>query len=147
MYWQIYDDKKCLRSVSTLNAKCLNPRILLMLIINVVFFFCIYFQFYKSAKDWWLFGFYFCMPLACTAIFYSLMTCEMLRKKDSMQIALNDHLKHVGTLWHAMTYESSALKPQSASDKFNATRAVCNIACKMSLKKKYCLKFTPTLTL
>ncbi|XP_060754710.1 endothelin receptor Ba [Neoarius graeffei] len=51
-------------------------------------------KFYKSAKDWWLFGFYFCMPLACTAIFYSLMTCEMLRKKDSVQIALNDHLKH-----------------------------------------------------
>ncbi|KAL0985563.1 hypothetical protein UPYG_G00158640 [Umbra pygmaea] len=38
-------------------------------------------QFYKSAKDWWLFGFYFCMPLACTAIFYSLMTRKMLRKK------------------------------------------------------------------
>ncbi|MCI4393677.1 hypothetical protein PGIGA_G00160190 [Pangasianodon gigas] len=51
-------------------------------------------KFYKSAKDWWLFSFYFCMPLACTAIFYSLMTCEMLRKKDSVQIALNDHLKH-----------------------------------------------------
>ncbi|KAI5629516.1 endothelin B receptor precursor [Silurus asotus] len=51
-------------------------------------------KFYKSAKDWWLFSFYFCMPLACTAIFYSLMTCEMLRKKNSAQIALNDHLKH-----------------------------------------------------
>ncbi|XP_066562755.1 endothelin receptor type B [Amia ocellicauda] len=50
-------------------------------------------QFYKSAKDWWLFSFYFCMPLACTAIFYTLMTCEMLRKKNGMQIALNDHLK------------------------------------------------------
>ncbi|KAM9455165.1 endothelin receptor Ba [Clarias gariepinus] len=49
---------------------------------------------YKSAKDWWLFSFYFCMPLACTAIFYSLMTCEMLRKKGSAQIALTDHLKH-----------------------------------------------------
>ncbi|KAG7315768.1 hypothetical protein KOW79_020634 [Hemibagrus wyckioides] len=51
-------------------------------------------KFYKSAKDWWLFSFYFCMPLACTAIFYSLMTCEMLRRRDSVQIALNDHLKH-----------------------------------------------------
>ncbi|KAI4877095.1 hypothetical protein NFI96_006683 [Prochilodus magdalenae] len=50
-------------------------------------------QFYKSAKDWWLFSFYFCMPLACTAIFYTLMTCEMLRKKNGVQIALNDHLK------------------------------------------------------
>ncbi|XP_067890456.1 endothelin receptor type B-like [Heterodontus francisci] len=50
-------------------------------------------QFYKTAKDWWLFAFYFCMPLACTALFYSLMTCEMLRKKSGMQIALNDHLK------------------------------------------------------
>ncbi|KAG7463740.1 hypothetical protein MATL_G00179930 [Megalops atlanticus] len=50
-------------------------------------------QFYKTAKDWWLFSFYFCMPLACTAIFYSLMTCEMLRKKNGMQIALTDHLK------------------------------------------------------
>uniref|UniRef100_A0A4W3J3R4 Endothelin receptor type B n=1 Tax=Callorhinchus milii TaxID=7868 RepID=A0A4W3J3R4_CALMI len=50
-------------------------------------------EIYKSAKDWWLFSFYFCMPLACTAVFYSLMTCEMLRKKSGMQIALNDHLK------------------------------------------------------
>ncbi|XP_030634830.1 endothelin receptor Ba [Chanos chanos] len=50
-------------------------------------------QFYKSAKDWWLFSFYFCMPLACTAVFYTLMTCEMLRKKNGMQIALSDHLK------------------------------------------------------
>ncbi|XP_060089618.1 endothelin receptor type B [Heteronotia binoei] len=50
-------------------------------------------QFYKEAKDWWLFSFYFCLPLATTAIFYTLMTCEMLRKKSGMQIALNDHLK------------------------------------------------------
>ncbi|XP_028655414.1 endothelin receptor type B [Erpetoichthys calabaricus] len=50
-------------------------------------------QFYKLVKDWWLFSFYFCMPLACTAIFYTLMTCEMLRKKNGMQIALNDHIK------------------------------------------------------
>ncbi|KAA0722275.1 Endothelin receptor type B [Triplophysa tibetana] len=49
--------------------------------------------FYKSVKDWWLFSFYFCMPLFCTAIFYTLMTCEMLRKKKGVQIALNDHLK------------------------------------------------------
>uniref|UniRef100_A0A096N710 Endothelin receptor type B n=4 Tax=Cercopithecinae TaxID=9528 RepID=A0A096N710_PAPAN len=50
-------------------------------------------QFYKTAKDWWLFSFYFCLPLAITAFFYTLMTCEMLRKKSGMQIALNDHLK------------------------------------------------------
>lgn len=55
-------------------------------------------QFYKSAKDWWLFSFYFCMPLACTAVFYTLMTCEMLRKKNGVQIALNDHLKQVSRL-------------------------------------------------
>ncbi|XP_027700367.1 endothelin receptor type B [Vombatus ursinus] len=50
-------------------------------------------QFYKTIKDWWLFSFYFCLPLAITAFFYTLMTCEMLRKKSGMQIALNDHLK------------------------------------------------------
>ncbi|KAG7261237.1 hypothetical protein CRUP_017242, partial [Coryphaenoides rupestris] len=49
--------------------------------------------FYKAAKDWWLFGAYFCLPLVCTAIFYSLMTCEMLRKKNGVQVALSDHLK------------------------------------------------------
>ncbi|NXP78780.1 EDNRB protein, partial [Ramphastos sulfuratus] len=49
--------------------------------------------FYKQAKDWWLFSFYFCLPLAITGFFYTLMTCEMLRKKSGMQIALNDHLK------------------------------------------------------
>nr|XP_020479713.1 endothelin B receptor-like [Monopterus albus]XP_020479714.1 endothelin B receptor-like [Monopterus albus] len=50
-------------------------------------------RFYKSVKDWWLFTAYFCLPLACTAIFYTLMTCEMLRKKNGVQIALSDHLK------------------------------------------------------
>ncbi|RMC13678.1 hypothetical protein DUI87_08756 [Hirundo rustica rustica] len=50
--------------------------------------------FYKDAKDWWLFGFYFCMPLACTAIFYTLMTCEMLNRRNSnLRIALSEHLK------------------------------------------------------
>ncbi|PWA17484.1 hypothetical protein CCH79_00011363 [Gambusia affinis] len=52
-------------------------------------------RFYKSAKDWWLFSAYFCLPLACTAIFYTLMTCEMLRKKNGVQIALSDHIKQV----------------------------------------------------
>ncbi|KAM8858192.1 endothelin receptor type B-like [Synchiropus picturatus] len=40
-------------------------------------------QLYKSVKDWWLFGFYFCMPLAWTAAFYTLMTREMLRSGES----------------------------------------------------------------
>ncbi|XP_026524736.1 endothelin receptor type B [Notechis scutatus] len=50
-------------------------------------------KFYQVAKDWWIFSFYFCFPLLITALFYTLMTCEMLRKKSGMQIALNDHLK------------------------------------------------------
>ncbi|XP_062312122.1 endothelin receptor type B-like isoform X1 [Osmerus eperlanus] len=50
--------------------------------------------FYRDAKDWWLFGFYFCIPLACSGLFYSLMTCEMLRhRKGSLCIALSEHLK------------------------------------------------------
>ncbi|XP_053110162.1 endothelin-1 receptor [Hemicordylus capensis] len=50
--------------------------------------------FYIEAKDWWLFGFYFCMPLLCTAFFYTLMTTEMLnRRKSSLRIALSEHLK------------------------------------------------------
>lgn len=58
-----------------------------------------YLQFYKDAKDWWLFGFYFCMPLACTAIFYTLMTCEMLNRRNSnLRIALSEHLKQVNIL-------------------------------------------------
>lgn len=53
-------------------------------------------QFYVDWKDWWLFGFYFCVPLACTAIFYTLMTCEMLnRRNGSLRIALSEHLKQV----------------------------------------------------
>ncbi|XP_026524560.1 endothelin-1 receptor [Notechis scutatus] len=51
-------------------------------------------KFYVTIKDWWLFGFYFCMPLACTAFFYTLMTCEMLnRRKSNLRIALSEHLK------------------------------------------------------
>lgn len=29
-------------------------------------------RFYKSVKDWWLFGAYFCLPLAVTAVFFTL---------------------------------------------------------------------------
>uniref|UniRef100_A0A8C6KH22 G-protein coupled receptors family 1 profile domain-containing protein n=3 Tax=Nothobranchius furzeri TaxID=105023 RepID=A0A8C6KH22_NOTFU len=50
-------------------------------------------KFYREFKDWWLFGFYFCLPLACTGIFYTLMTCEMLSRKKGMRIVLNDHMK------------------------------------------------------
>ncbi|XP_078262201.1 endothelin receptor type Aa isoform X2 [Rhinoraja longicauda] len=51
-------------------------------------------KFYISVKDWWMFVFYFCMPLACTAFFYTLMTCEMLNKRNkSLRIALSEHLK------------------------------------------------------
>lgn len=64
--------------------------------IGVVFVFV---QFYKSAKDWWLFSVYFCLPLAVTAVFYTLMTCEMLRKKNGVQITLSDHLKQVTSLF------------------------------------------------
>lgn len=49
---------------------------------------------YIEAKDWWFFGFYFCIPLACSAIFYSLMTCEMIQhEKESLKISLTEHLK------------------------------------------------------
>ncbi|XP_029021196.1 endothelin receptor type B-like [Betta splendens] len=50
-------------------------------------------QFYKEKKDWWLFGFYFCLPLACTGFFYTLMSLEMLSRRKGMRIALNDHMK------------------------------------------------------
>ncbi|XP_073698529.1 endothelin receptor type Aa [Garra rufa] len=51
-------------------------------------------MFYVNWKDWWLFGFYFCVPLACTAIFYTLMTCEMLnRRNGGLRIVLSEHLK------------------------------------------------------
>ncbi|KAM4663778.1 endothelin receptor type B-like [Discoglossus pictus] len=49
--------------------------------------------FYKEVKVWWLFGFYFCLPLACTGVFYTLMSCEMLSKRNGMRIALSDHMK------------------------------------------------------
>ncbi|KAI4893955.1 hypothetical protein NFI96_018681 [Prochilodus magdalenae] len=49
---------------------------------------------YIKWKDWWLFGFYFCLPVACTGVFYTLMAFEMLNhRKGSLRIALSDHLK------------------------------------------------------
>ncbi|XP_036372437.1 endothelin-1 receptor-like [Megalops cyprinoides] len=51
-------------------------------------------RFYVDVKDWWLFGFYFCLPLLCTAIFYTLMTLEMLNHRNgSLRIALSEHLR------------------------------------------------------
>uniref|UniRef100_A0A4W6F8K3 Endothelin receptor type Ab n=1 Tax=Lates calcarifer TaxID=8187 RepID=A0A4W6F8K3_LATCA len=51
-------------------------------------------DFMKDAKDWWLFGLYFCIPLTCSAVFYGLMTCEMLRhQKGSLRISFSEHLK------------------------------------------------------
>uniref|UniRef100_A0A4W6FBT8 Endothelin-1 receptor n=1 Tax=Lates calcarifer TaxID=8187 RepID=A0A4W6FBT8_LATCA len=51
-------------------------------------------EFYQDAKDWWLFGLYFCIPLTCSAVFYGLMTCEMLRhQKGSLRISFSEHLK------------------------------------------------------
>ncbi|XP_043913008.1 endothelin receptor type B-like [Protopterus annectens] len=50
-------------------------------------------MFYKEMKDWWLFGIYFCLPLACTGVFYTLMSCEMLSKRNGMRIAQTDHMK------------------------------------------------------
>ncbi|CAM9156968.1 unnamed protein product, partial [Lampetra planeri] len=47
-------------------------------------------QFYKSIKDWWLFGFYFCMPLVWTAVFYALMTRKMLKNAENRK---SDHTK------------------------------------------------------
>ncbi|XP_035516568.1 endothelin receptor type Aa [Morone saxatilis] len=50
--------------------------------------------FYRDAKDWWLFGFYFCVPLICIVVFYALMTFEMLNHRNgSLRIVLSEHLK------------------------------------------------------
>lgn len=52
-------------------------------------------QFYKKVKDWWLFTFFFCLPLAWTAIFYTLMTRKMLRNTETC-----NHTKQVSTFRH-----------------------------------------------
>ncbi|XP_072542851.1 LOW QUALITY PROTEIN: endothelin receptor type B [Salminus brasiliensis] len=49
-------------------------------------------KFYKAVKDWWLFGFYFLMPLVCTAVFYGRMSWEMLRGEGGRS-ELTHHLK------------------------------------------------------
>uniref|UniRef100_A0A8C4NER0 Endothelin receptor type A n=1 Tax=Eptatretus burgeri TaxID=7764 RepID=A0A8C4NER0_EPTBU len=51
-------------------------------------------QFYSHAKDWWVFGFYFCLPLAVTGFFYTLMASEMLcRKASKLRLSMCDHTK------------------------------------------------------
>lgn len=50
-------------------------------------------QFYKTYKDPWLFSFYFCLPLLVTAVFYTLMTYQLLWKKRGLGISMNDHFK------------------------------------------------------
>ncbi|KAM9319978.1 endothelin receptor type B, partial [Gastrophryne carolinensis] len=50
-------------------------------------------KFYKTYKDLWLFSFYFCLPLFVTAVFYTLMTCQLLRRKCGIGISLSDHIK------------------------------------------------------
>ncbi|XP_053311361.1 endothelin receptor type B [Spea bombifrons] len=50
-------------------------------------------MFYQKYKHLWLFIFYFCLPLVVTAVFYTLMTLELLRKKSGMTIALTDNLR------------------------------------------------------
>ena len=53
-------------------------------------------QFYRDVKDWWILCLYFCVPVLCSAVFYGLMTCEMLRhRKGSLKIALSEQLKQV----------------------------------------------------
>ncbi|XP_056416446.1 endothelin receptor type B [Hyla sarda] len=53
----------------------------------------LFLEFYKTFKDPWLFSIYFCLPLLVTAMFYTLMTFELLRKKSGITNSLNDHIK------------------------------------------------------
>ncbi|XP_043954720.1 endothelin receptor type B-like isoform X2 [Gambusia affinis] len=51
-------------------------------------------KYYISFKDWWIFGFYFCIPLTCSAIFYGLMSHELLRhEKGDLKRSLGEQLK------------------------------------------------------
>uniref|UniRef100_A0A3P8VJB1 Endothelin receptor type B n=1 Tax=Cynoglossus semilaevis TaxID=244447 RepID=A0A3P8VJB1_CYNSE len=61
-------------------------------------------QIYKSVKDWWLFGFYFCMPLTWTAVFYTLMTRKMLRKtKNVLSVQTKQRLEVAKTVFCLVT--------------------------------------------
>ncbi|XP_010080516.1 PREDICTED: endothelin-1 receptor isoform X2 [Pterocles gutturalis] len=88
---RIIYQNKCMRNGPNALIASLALGDLIYIVIDIPI---IVYKFYKDAKDWWLFGFYFCMPLACTAIFYTLMTCEMLNRRNSnLRIALSEHLK------------------------------------------------------
>lgn len=92
------------------NSKWIGLRITLCAAVWAFFSF----QFYQDVKDWWLFGFYFCFPLACTGIFYTLMSCEMLSRKKGMRIALNDHMKQV---YMQMTASQNHCNPKTGEIK------------------------------
>uniref|UniRef100_A0A8C5BMH4 G-protein coupled receptors family 1 profile domain-containing protein n=1 Tax=Gadus morhua TaxID=8049 RepID=A0A8C5BMH4_GADMO len=67
---------------------------LVSFILITFFYLCLSLSLYRSAKDWWLFGFYFCVPLLCSAVFYGLMTCEMLQhRKGSLKHILSEQLR------------------------------------------------------
>ncbi|XP_068105649.1 endothelin receptor type B-like [Hyperolius riggenbachi] len=51
-------------------------------------------KFYLKVRVWWFFVFSFCLPLACTGIFYTLMSCEMLRIKNRIRTSRKDHMSH-----------------------------------------------------
>lgn len=88
--WRMDSDKLCL-SINILYGNKITDDAVIDLCFSVL-------QFYRDMKDWWLFAFYFCVPLVFSAIFYSLMTSEMLKhQKGSLKVSLSGHLKQVRT--------------------------------------------------
>ncbi|KAI3356272.1 hypothetical protein L3Q82_017520, partial [Scortum barcoo] len=85
-------------------------------------------QFYKSVKDWWLFGFYFCMPLAWTAVFYALMTRRMLRNTRN---TLSDHTKQACLCSWCLTLQAARRDEAQSISKSRmqeqASEQSCNI--------------------
>uniref|UniRef100_A0A3Q3JDJ4 Uncharacterized protein n=1 Tax=Monopterus albus TaxID=43700 RepID=A0A3Q3JDJ4_MONAL len=45
-------------------------------------------NFINQVKDWWLLGFYFCMPLTWTAVSYMLVTRKMLRFEEILLLII-----------------------------------------------------------
>ncbi|KAM9803591.1 endothelin receptor type B [Syngnathus typhle] len=56
-------------------------------------------QLYKVVKHWWLFSFYFCMPLAWTVIFYVLTTWTVLKNKDKTKQGESKSLFYLGLVF------------------------------------------------